>query len=246
MDIHKPKPMHNWREFLAEIAVVVLGVLIALSAEQVVENLHEARSAREAREALREELVQDLSDEQIRRNSAQACITRRLDEIGAYLDAVGRGEAVTPPSWIGRPPIAVAYNGQWLASAQSGRVSLLPKVEAANYADLYYRTQQLQDEQTEEQRHWTELRTLQRLPRLTPQMIKEFQVALSGARYSSWRIQLFMLRMRETAQKQEGLKPDPGFVLVGEQPKAVSTCIPINTPGDKALAMIGTSYGDPN
>jgi hypothetical protein len=32
MEIHKPKPFHNWREFLAEIVVVVLGVLIALSA----------------------------------------------------------------------------------------------------------------------------------------------------------------------------------------------------------------------
>jgi len=30
MDMHKPKPFHSVREFLAQIVVVVRGVLIAL------------------------------------------------------------------------------------------------------------------------------------------------------------------------------------------------------------------------
>ena len=33
MEIHKPKPVHNWRELLTEIGVVVIGILIALSLE---------------------------------------------------------------------------------------------------------------------------------------------------------------------------------------------------------------------
>jgi hypothetical protein len=43
MDIHKPKPVHNWREFASEIAVIVCGILIALMLEQVAEawRLHE-------------------------------------------------------------------------------------------------------------------------------------------------------------------------------------------------------------
>src|SRR3954464_2108182 len=40
VEFHKPKPVHNWREFLAEIGVVVIGVCIALAAEQTVEWLH--------------------------------------------------------------------------------------------------------------------------------------------------------------------------------------------------------------
>ena len=36
MHPHKPKPVHNWREFLTEIGVVVIGVCIALGAAQVV------------------------------------------------------------------------------------------------------------------------------------------------------------------------------------------------------------------
>jgi len=50
MDIHKPKPVHSWREFASEIAVIVCGILIALMLEQVAEawRLHERVEAGEA------------------------------------------------------------------------------------------------------------------------------------------------------------------------------------------------------
>jgi hypothetical protein len=32
MDIHKPKPIHNWRDLIKEIGVIVIGVCIALAA----------------------------------------------------------------------------------------------------------------------------------------------------------------------------------------------------------------------
>ena len=34
MEIHKPKPIHNWRDFLKEVGTIVLGVCVALGAEQ--------------------------------------------------------------------------------------------------------------------------------------------------------------------------------------------------------------------
>ncbi|MDQ2764026.1 MAG: hypothetical protein M3Y22_11270 [Pseudomonadota bacterium] len=40
VDIHKPKPVHSWREFLSEIGIVVCGIVIALTGEQVVEQIH--------------------------------------------------------------------------------------------------------------------------------------------------------------------------------------------------------------
>ena len=50
MDIHKPKAAHSLREFLIEIGTIVVGVLIALAAEQTVQTMHERRAATEARE----------------------------------------------------------------------------------------------------------------------------------------------------------------------------------------------------
>ena len=40
MDIHKPKPIRNWRDFLKEYAIIVLGVATALAGEQAVEWWH--------------------------------------------------------------------------------------------------------------------------------------------------------------------------------------------------------------
>ena len=40
MEIHRPKAVHSWRELLKEIGIIVIGVVIALGAEQAVESLH--------------------------------------------------------------------------------------------------------------------------------------------------------------------------------------------------------------
>ena len=50
MDIHKPKPFHGWRELLKEVGIIVLGVLIALGAEQAVSKIHERAQADDTRE----------------------------------------------------------------------------------------------------------------------------------------------------------------------------------------------------
>jgi len=36
MHVHLPKPLHGWRAFAGEVGIIVVGVLIALSAEQFV------------------------------------------------------------------------------------------------------------------------------------------------------------------------------------------------------------------
>lgn len=57
MDIHKPKPVHNWREFPSEIGVIVCGVLIALGLEQAVEALHWARRVHEAKVSIHKQML---------------------------------------------------------------------------------------------------------------------------------------------------------------------------------------------
>ena len=36
MHVHLPKPVHGWREFVGEIAIIVIGILIVLGGEQLV------------------------------------------------------------------------------------------------------------------------------------------------------------------------------------------------------------------
>ena len=43
MPVHLPKPLHGWREFAGEVGIIVLGVLIALGAEQLIQTIHSQR-----------------------------------------------------------------------------------------------------------------------------------------------------------------------------------------------------------
>jgi hypothetical protein len=59
MKLRLPRPLHGWREFGGEVGIIVLGVLIALGAQQIVESLHERYLARQAEKHIRAELAYD-------------------------------------------------------------------------------------------------------------------------------------------------------------------------------------------
>lgn len=59
MHFHLPKPLHGWREFAGEVGIIVVGVLIALGAEQVVESIHWHHRRELAENAMRDELGND-------------------------------------------------------------------------------------------------------------------------------------------------------------------------------------------
>jgi hypothetical protein len=57
--VHLPKPLHGWRQFFGEIGVVVLGVLIALGAEQIIEHFSWVHKRSQVEASMREELGND-------------------------------------------------------------------------------------------------------------------------------------------------------------------------------------------
>lgn len=56
MHIHLPKSLHGWKEFANEIFVIVIGVLIALGFEQVVEEVHWMHKVEDGEDRLAQEL----------------------------------------------------------------------------------------------------------------------------------------------------------------------------------------------
>jgi hypothetical protein len=80
MHFHLPKPLHGWREFVGEVGIIVVGVLIALSAEQLVENWHWRSEVRESDQRLRAEITYDLSDA-YERFAIEPCLRPRLVEL---------------------------------------------------------------------------------------------------------------------------------------------------------------------
>src|SRR5947208_15175051 len=61
MHFHLPKPLHGWRAFTGEVGIIVIGVLIALGAEQVVEELSWRARVHDATDTLRSEIANHYS-----------------------------------------------------------------------------------------------------------------------------------------------------------------------------------------
>jgi hypothetical protein len=80
MHFHLPKPLHGWREFAGEVGIIVIGVGIALAAEQALEANHWRHVVHAEGEAVEQE-VSDNEGAMMVRVLMQPCVDRRLNEL---------------------------------------------------------------------------------------------------------------------------------------------------------------------
>lgn len=237
MEVHKPKhPIHGFREFLKEVGIIVLGVLLALAAEQSVEALRERHAAADARESINAEIAANLGALS-NRVRTQPCIEHRLTEVAALMGA-GQRSGYTPPLWIGRPQIWPMEEGSWHSEANAGRAALLPSAEQAHYSALYNHLERLTEWQLKEQDAWARLRVLSALSRLTPDMAFQLDEELNEAQLDNFMIKLEGDRSRRLARALRIPKVEPAL------PGSPSVCIPINTPRADALGRVAAESGD--
>lgn len=135
MHIHKPKATHSLREFLSEISVIVVGVLIALALEQAVEWLHRLGETAEAKRALAAELSYDLAAFDMRLAEGD-CANRRLDELDRWLSAWDSGARPTLIGPIVRPPVYLLRTSVWRV-ASGAAVAQMPFEDQAAYGRIY-------------------------------------------------------------------------------------------------------------
>jgi hypothetical protein len=128
MDIHKPKPWRGLREFLKEIGTIVVGVLIALGAEQTVEWLHRQHEVGEAREVLREEMAGDARLAKLRLEETP-CMQALLDRAAAWADGG------PPPIWRSYD-LGVLNVSAW-DEAKTAAVPHMPLKERIAYDKFY-------------------------------------------------------------------------------------------------------------
>ena len=125
MEIHKPKPWSGWREFLKEYAIIVLGVLTALTAEQTVEWMHLRERVGQAREQLRAEVQhQFMVDEEFL--AVQPCLERQLDRIEKAVLGSGPNFSPLPAYTDARARQSFVYRApsrSWTDSAWQGAIA---------------------------------------------------------------------------------------------------------------------------
>ena len=90
MQFQLPKPLHGWRVFVGEIAIIVVGVLIALAAQQVVESWSWQQKVAAAEQTMNEEIKNSLLGV-AELNRLEKCSTTQLE---AMQDAIARNDPV--------------------------------------------------------------------------------------------------------------------------------------------------------
>jgi hypothetical protein len=186
MHFRLPKPLHGWRAFVGEVGIIVIGVLIALAAEQLVEDVHDRQVAEQARENVRAEAALDVSFIQ-GRLAAENCIQRRLSELSAILGRAGEGSLQPQPTWISLPPTIPFFTGRWQAATASGRNSLFSPDEQEQFGQLYQIFTRYNDYEAREQEVWADLRALETWQGpLGAQARLSFAKDLQQAKYLAW------------------------------------------------------------
>ncbi|MDH7976072.1 hypothetical protein QH494_28165 [Sphingomonas sp. AR_OL41] len=156
MHVHKVKPVHGWKEFLNEIAIIVVGVLIALGLEQVVSSVEWSRKVAESRDALGLELAENLGKMETRVEVAH-CIDQRLDAIAAIVDRASRSGKLPALPTPASPPYYSWGTGVWNSALSAQSASHFPADQLRGYSRYYQILDRIAGSEPQEEAAWTTL-----------------------------------------------------------------------------------------
>jgi hypothetical protein len=145
MELHPMEGVHNWKQFFVHMAIVVLGVCIAIGLEQSVEWLHHRHQ--------RSELQADLQDE-ARKNEKVIARDLEVQQLEPWFEHAMDGATTTTPqqgkitlTMLPSPCLpgsvgsaVVRYfapsEAVWTTAKESGLTNLLPVEQGRMYARL--------------------------------------------------------------------------------------------------------------
>jgi len=205
MHFHLPKPLHGWRAFVGEVGIIVLGVLIALGAEQAVETLHWRNEVVDARRALDREVAYDLGAIEMREQEAP-CIDRRLSEIRALLTGSSSGLRSGSRSPLGQPQLWRPRTDVWQAAVAGQVAEHMPLATRLGYADLYGQFHWYAQKAEDETDAWSVLAELDDPGDLGPEDVARVRQARSRAKVAADKLNAYLPRII-AAGARLGIKP---------------------------------------
>ena len=160
MHVHLPKPLHGWRAFVGEVGIIVIGVLIALAADEAVETLRWHHQVLLAEEELKSPIERDLVNA-AQRTMEATCVARRLGDLSVLLEnaqTVGRLPAI---GTIGDPPRGPWTFQTWDALVSGQIVVHMPQKKMMAYSNVQRIAAYLSQLDDLEADQWTTLRTME-------------------------------------------------------------------------------------
>jgi hypothetical protein len=196
MHIHLPKPLHGWREFAGEVGIIVVGVCIALLAEQAVEAIHWRHVVSEESEALDGE-VKEIWGAMTARVAQQSCIDRRLAELAIVFSRHDAGQPLALTGKIGRPRVFTAGHTAIDIATADGAVSHMPLKTKQNYFAVYGSYGTFSPLAQEERTSWRSLQALNRAATLSDADWRDMRYAYDAAMDSNSTMKLNLVLGRE-------------------------------------------------
>lgn len=157
MQLRIPKPIDGWRQFAGEVGIIVVGVLIALGAQEVVEDTHWRNQVADARASLDAQLVES-KFASLERVAISGCIDRQLD----FLDEVIAGKRPAEGLKIKVGALRLWSTSAWDAATDPGAVARMPAKTRNDYAGLFSFTAAIRELNMDEFATSANLETLER------------------------------------------------------------------------------------
>lgn len=184
---HKSHAARGWREFLKEVGIIVLGVLIALGAEQAAVAVQEARKAAHAEALVRDEFALNVAFAR-ERLAATPCMLSRLDALRRVLLKTSDKAPLPDLGEIGTVPERPFEWQAWEAMVSAGLVDHLADQRRWSYQHIYLNGGANDAYQEEEQRDWAALYSLSGASRVIDirtreQLLQTIEQARNTARF---------------------------------------------------------------
>lgn len=125
--------MHGWRVFVGEVGIILLGVLLALGAQQLVEEYQERNDVSELRTAVRAELG-ELRARWEEMQKQDVCSLKRLDALDHWIANAPRGSELSSPYEL---VLRNINSSAWDIAKTSPVAADIPLKERLLYARFY-------------------------------------------------------------------------------------------------------------
>ena len=134
MDLKTLTPLHGWRAFIGEVGVVVLGVLLALGAQQIAQEIQMRADERAFRQTIDHEIGLNLFLYDVRARQFQ-CTVKRIKELRGWLDEARSGAPV-PAIYARSTAVLSPYRSAW-DNRDADVFKQLPAEVRQKYAEFY-------------------------------------------------------------------------------------------------------------
>jgi hypothetical protein len=180
MRLNLPKPLHGWRAFFGEVGIIVLGVLLALAAQQVVEMVQWHQTVLNSETAMSEELSEDDGAQAEARVELSPCFASELEKLErALVDQRDGGGAFVSPGMTA-PPFRTWDNEAWTAAVSSDATSHMSTAQMSRWSAAYVFIPEMNEATRRESSDWADLDRIRLLRRRPSETEREAMLTAIG------------------------------------------------------------------